>query len=54
MKGHWFTELINPWNDPRLIAAIDRSKQPAIKNEGRRAEDERCTASQPVTPVSGS
>jgi hypothetical protein len=36
----WFDELINPWLDPRLIAAIDRSKPVTPSpNQQRRTED---------------
>jgi hypothetical protein len=37
----WFDELINPWLDPRLIAAIDRSKPVTTPspNQQRRTED---------------
>jgi hypothetical protein len=36
----WFDELINPWLDPRLIAAIDRRKPVTLSpNQQRRTED---------------
>jgi len=41
MRSDWFNELVNPWEDPGLVDAIDRSADIAIQgiDQGRRVED---------------
>lgn len=47
MKPQWFESLINPWNDPGLVRAIDRSV-PIVEGK-RRVEDLALDSKKPVS-----